>query len=172
MIRRGVAAAAVAFFAAGCSSSTSTSGFSSPLTSAPAPGPSATANPTQAYLDQVNALCDALLPKVLAATHGGHDAPYPVHTYYAEEPAHAKARDGFDAQLAKVVVPSEAAAQHTALANYVRFANRIDAARATAARKGQRAFDAEITHERTVDLNSPVISALESAGFTDSCVAR
>jgi hypothetical protein len=126
----------------------------------------------QQYLDRVNALCDALLPKVLAATHGGHDAPYPVREYFAEEPAHARARNEFDAALAKVSVPPAAAAQHAALAAYVRFANRIDAARDAAAHRSQRAFDAEIRHERTVDLNSPIIAARDAAGFSDSCNAR
>ena len=91
---------------------------------------------------------------------------------YAEEPAHAKARDQFDAALAQVDVPAAAAHQHAALADYLRFANRIDAARAAAARRGQQAFDAEITHERTVDLTSSVITALEAAGFNESCTAR
>ena len=156
-----------ALLVAGCSSS--------------APRPAATSTPlpvspsvdaVQHYLDQVNALCDALLPKVLAATHGGHDGPYPVRVYFAEEPAHAKARDGFDAALAKVAVPPGASAQHAALTAYIRFANQIDAARDAAAHRGQSAFDAEIRHERTADLNSPIIAARDAAGISASCNAR
>jgi hypothetical protein len=165
--------AVVALLLAGCSGSpprppvsTVTVPFASPAPTSPS------ADGVQQYLDQVNALCDALLPKVLAAIHGGHDGPYPVRTYFAEEPAHQQARDEFDAALAKVSVPAAATAQHAALASYLRFANRIDAARDAAAHEGQKTFDAEITHERTVDLNSPVITALETAGFNDSCTAR
>ena len=141
-------------------------GSSSPLSASPG------VEAVQRYVDQVNALCDALLPKVLAATHGGHDGSYPVRVYFAEEPAHAKARHQFDVGLAKVVVPPGAETQRAALEAYIAFANRIDAARAAAARKGQRAFDKQTVHERTVDLNSPVIASLEAAGFNESCTAR
>jgi len=153
----------VALVLAGCTSS-----------SAPRPVPvtTTTADVVQPYLDQVNLLCDALLPKVIAAMHGGHDSTYPVRTYFAEEPAHQQARDEFDAALAKVSVPSAAASKRAALDAYLRFANQIDAARDAAAHEGQKAFDAEITHERTVDLNSPIITAMEAAGFNESCTAR
>jgi hypothetical protein len=159
-----------ALVAAGCTSSAS-----HPAATSPQPFSQVVTTSTdsvQHYLDQVNALCDALLPKVLAATHGGHDGPYPVRVYFAEEPAHAKARREFDVALAKVAVPAGAETQHAALNDYLRFANRIDAARAGAARKGQHAFDKEIEHERTVDLNSPIIAARDAAGFADSCTAR
>lgn len=158
---------AVALLVAGCSSSGPRP--SPGVTTVPA---SPSADTVQPYLDQVNALCDGLLPKVITAQHGGHDGPYPVHVYFAEEPAHAKARDQFDTALAKITVPAGAKDKQASLDAYVRFANRIDAARAAAAHSGQRAFDAEITHERTVDLNSPIITAMEAAGFNESCTAR
>jgi hypothetical protein len=157
-------AIAAALLVAACSST--------PHPAATPPTPPPSVDVAQRYVDQVNALCDALLPKVLAAIHGGHDGPYPVRVYFAEEPAHQKARDEFDANLAEVVVPTAAATQHAALAKYLHFANRIDAARDKAAHEAQAAFDRQTTHERAVDLNSPVISALEAAGFNESCTAR
>jgi hypothetical protein len=160
---------AVALAVTGCSSSPRPI---APATSTvPAP-PTPSVDAVQHYLDQVNALCDALLPKVLTATHGGHDAPYPVREYFAEQPAHAKATDEFDVALGKIPAPPAAAGQQAALAAYIRFARRIDAARDAAAHRGQRAFDSEIRHERSVDLNSPTIAARDAAGFDDSCNAR
>lgn len=127
-------------------------------------------DPARAYLDAVNELCDALLPKVVAVTHGG-SIDVPVHVYLATWPAHKRLLDGFDAHLATIPVPAAAAGKAAALTSYVRFADRLDAARLAAARKGQAAYAKEVKSESGVE-NDPTIAALDAAGFNDSCTAR
>jgi hypothetical protein len=53
----------------------------------------------------------------------------------------------------------------------VRFADRLDAARLAAARKGQAAYATEARAESGVECD-PTIAALASASFNDSCTAR
>jgi hypothetical protein len=124
----------------------------------------------RAYLDSVNGLCDALLPKVVKATHGGStDVPA---TEWAETwPAHESLLDGFDADLAAVSVPPSAAASAQVIAAYVVWATGIDEARIAAARQGEEAWQGEITAERGIE-NAPELLALSPAGFSDSCQAR
>src|ERR1700722_4240347 len=81
--------------------------------------PSAEGPAAQPYLDSVNRLCDALLPKVIAVTHGG-SLDIPVKDYLAQQPAHAKLLADFDRQLALVPVPPTAADKAAAFAAYVR----------------------------------------------------
>ncbi len=125
----------------------------------------------QEYLERVNALCDALLPKVLKVIKGGHEGVYPVKEFFAELPAHQALRDGFDRQLAQVAVPPAAHTQAAALQAYITFANRLDAQRLAAARRGQAAFDRETLGERGA-LDDPTIQARTAAGFHESCNAR
>jgi hypothetical protein len=124
----------------------------------------------QPYLDAVNRLCDALLPKVIAVTHGG-SLDIPVKKYLAQQPAHAKLLADFDRKLAQVPVPAAAKHEAAAFAAYVRFADRLDARRLSAARRGPAAYAKEIKSEASVE-SEPAISGLGAAGFDQSCQAR
>ena len=136
------------------------------------PKPSATPSTTvvATYLDAVNALCDALLPKVIAVSHGGN-LDIPVQDYLAQQPGHAKLLSDFDQQLARVSVPPDAAAAKKVLDAYIAFANRLDSARLTAANKGAVAYADEIRSEAGA-ASDPAVVALTGAGFHDSCQAR
>jgi hypothetical protein len=148
----------------------STSG-GSPASTAPSAAPStAAAGAAQTYLDAVNVLCDALLPRIVKVTHGGK-IDVPVREYLATWPAHKRLLDGFDAHVAAIPVPAAAQPKAAALTAYVRFADQLDAARLTAAHKGQAAYAKEVRSESDVE-NDPTIAALAAAGFNDSCTAR
>jgi hypothetical protein len=138
-----------------------------------APQPSATGaavDEVQRYVDAVNALCDDLLPKIVAVTNGG-SFDIPLKDFFAQLPAHTKLRTDFDAALARITVPAAARSQQAALAAYVRFANHLDARRLAAARQGAKAYADEIAAESDA-ANDPTISAMEAAGFNESCTAR
>ena len=166
---RFVGAVALSAALVGCSSSGSSP--AAPTRAAPSGAPSTTAaDPAQAYLDAVNALCDGLLPKIVTATHGG-SLDVPAREFLATWPAHKRLLDGFDAHVATVAVPAAAEGKAAALTAYVRFADRLDAARLAAAHKGQAAFAKEVHSESGVE-NDPAIAALAAAGFNDSCTAR
>jgi hypothetical protein len=124
------------------------------------------------YVEAVNALCDALLPKVLAAIHGGHPDVYPVAVFFAELPAHSKLEADFDKQLARIPVPATAGNQSAALRAYIAFADNIDTSRLAAARLGQAAFDKEIRAENAEFPTDPVAADRRAAGFSESCNAR
>lgn len=124
----------------------------------------------QGYLGAVNRLCDALLPKVIAVTHGG-SLNIPVKKYLAQQPAHAKLLADFDRKLAQVPVPPAAKDTAAAFAAYVRFANRLDAKRLAAAKHGETAYAKEIKSEASIE-SDPAITALGAAGFSQSCEAR
>jgi hypothetical protein len=130
----------------------------------------ATADPAQPYLDAVNSLCDALLPKIVSVTHGG-SIDVPARDYLATWPAHERLLQGFDDQVATVPVPADARSKAAALTAYVRFADRLDAARLAAAQEGQAAYAEEVQSESGVG-SDPTIAALTAAGFDDSCTAR
>jgi hypothetical protein len=118
----------------------------------------------------VNALCDALLPTIITVTHGGN-IDVPAREYLATWPAHKRLLDGFDAHVAAIPVPAAAQGKAAALTAYVRFADRLDAARLTAAHEGQAAYAKEVRSEADVE-NDPTIDALAAASFNDSCTAR
>ena len=162
-------------FAAVIVASVAVVGCSSSGSSPSAPTPSSTTSTAtvasaQGYLDAVNALCDALLPKVIAVTGGG-SIDVPVRKYLASWPAHKRLLVAFDSQVADVPVPAAAQAKAAALAAYLRFADRLDAARLTAAHKGQAAYSKEVQAEAGADYD-PAIAALTTAGFNQSCTAR
>jgi len=187
-----LALAGLCALAGGCSSSGSGGpADSSPGTIAPAPSVSSSAGApspaapslasppasagagaaaVQQYVDAVNRLCDALLPKVIAVTHGG-SLDIPVKAYLAQQPAHQKLLADFDRKLARVPVPAAARRQAATFAAYVRFADRLDAKRLAAARKGAAAYAAEIRAEANVE-DAPAITARNAAGFAPSCDAR
>jgi hypothetical protein len=143
-----------------------------PSTAAPssAAASSTTVSPAQEYLSAVNRLCEALLPKVIAVTHGG-SVDVPVKDYLAQQPAHAKLLADFDRQLALVPVPPAAKAKAAVLAAYIRFANRLDAKRLAAAKQGSAAYAREIKSEASIE-SDPAITARIAAGFDPSCDAR
>jgi hypothetical protein len=124
----------------------------------------------QTYLDAVNGLCDALLPKVVSVTHGG-SLDIPVKDYLAQQPAHAELLADFDRQLALVPVPPAAKDKAAAFAAYVRFADELDAKRLAAAGRGEAAYATEIQAEALAD-SDPTIIARTAAGFGQSCDAR
>jgi methyl coenzyme M reductase gamma subunit len=121
-------------------------------------------------LDAVNVLCDKLLPKVVKVTHGG-SIDVPARKYLASWPAHDRLLKQFDADLAAVSVPPLAQAKAAAFARYVKFADRLDAARLKAAHRGQAAYAKEVQAESGA-ADDPAITALTAAGFNESCTAR
>jgi hypothetical protein len=163
-----VGAVALSAALAGCSSSDPSP--AAPARTTPSAASTATADSAQAYLDAVNALCDALLPKIVSVTHGGN-VDVPVREYLATWPAHKRLLDGFDAHVATVPVSAAASGEAAVLTAYIRFADQLDAARLAAAQKGQAAYAKEVQSESGVE-NDPRIAALAAAGFNDSCTAR
>ncbi|HEV8221230.1 MAG TPA: hypothetical protein VGQ05_13250 [Streptosporangiaceae bacterium] len=140
-----------------------------------ASGPAPVASPSsgaavQQYLDSVNALCDGLEQKITALNGGQFDIP--LTDFFAQLPRHTKLRDDFDRQLAAIVVPPAAAAKGRALAAYIAFASKLDAARLRAARHGAAAYRREIDAEKKSAASDPSIAGLEAAGFSQSCTAR
>jgi hypothetical protein len=169
--RRLVGALVLSAALAGCSSSGPSPASTAPSGAAStAAASTAAADPAQVYLDAVNALCDALLPKIVTVTHGG-SIDVPARDYLATWPAHKRLLDGFDAHVAAIPVPAAAQGKAAALTAYVRFADRLDAARLAAAQKGQAAYAKEVKSESGVE-SDPTIAALSAAGFNDSCTAR
>jgi len=162
---------AVAIAASGC---ILVAGCSSTEHSA-VPGPVPVSSPgssdaVQQYLNAVNALCDGLEKKINALNGGQFDIP--LKDFLAQLPQHTKLRDDFDRQLAAIAVPPAAAAKEKALAAYIAFANKLDAARLRAARKGAAAYRREISAEKTSAASDPSIASMEAAGFSQSCTAR
>ena len=169
--RRLACAVALSAALAGCSSSSPSPAGAAPSSAASSSAAStAAADPAQVYLAAVNALCDALLPKIVTVTHGGN-IDVPAREYLATWPAHKRLLDGFDAHLAAIPVPAAAQDKAAALTAYLRFADRLDAARLAAAQKGQAAYTKEVQSESGAG-NDPTITALAAAGFNDSCTAR
>ena len=139
------------------------------------PGPvpvssSSSSDAVQQYLNAVNALCQGLEQKINALNGGQFDIP--LKDFLAQLPQHTKLRDDFDRQLAAIVVPPAAAAKKRALAAYVTFADKLDAARLRAARQGTAAYQREIDAEKKSAASDPSIAAMDAAGFSQSCQAR
>jgi hypothetical protein len=146
---------------------------SSKPSAAPEPAPvssSSSSGAVQPYLDAVNALCDGLEQKITALNGGKFDIP--LKEFRAQLPQHTKLLDGFDHQLAAIAVPPAAAAKARALATYITFANKLDAARLRAAGQGAAAYRREINAEKNTAASDPSIAGLSAAGFSESCQAR
>jgi hypothetical protein len=137
--------------------------------SVPVSSPSSS-DAVQQYLTAVNALCDGLDQKITALNGGQFDIP--LKDFLAQLPRHTKLRDDFDRQLAAIAVPPAAAAKERALATYIAFASKLDAARLRAARKGAAAYRREISAEKKSAASDPSIAGLTAAGFSPSCTAR
>ncbi len=139
----------------------------------PAPVPassSSSADAVQPYLDAVNALCDGLEQKIIALNGGKFDIP--LKDFLAQLPRHTSLLADFDHHVAAITVPKAAAGQARALAAYVAFADKLDAARLRAARQGAAAYKREIGAEEKTAASDPSITALTNAGFSQSCTAR
>jgi hypothetical protein len=130
---------------------------------------SSSSNAVQQYLDAVNTLCDGLEQKIIALNGGQFDIP--LKDFLAQLPQHTKLLDDFDRQLAAIVVPQAAAAKAQALAAYIAYADKLDAARQRAARQGAAAYQREIDAEKSAPTD-PSIAARDAAGFSQSCNAR
>jgi hypothetical protein len=138
------------------------------------PGPtpvssSSSSDAVQQYLNAVNTLCDGLEQKIIALNGGQFDIP--LKDFLAQLPQHTKLLADFDNQLAAIVVPQAAAAKARALAAYIAFADKLDAARLRAARQGAAAYQREIDTEKSA-ASDPSIAARDAAGFSQSCNAR
>ena len=146
----------------------------SPVPASPSPSPSGSSSAgddaVQQYLAAVNGLCDGLEQKITALNGGKFDIP--LKDFLAQLPRHDKLRGTFDRKLAAITVPPAAASQAQALATYIRFANKIDAARLRAARKGAAAYRREIAAEQQTAASDPSIAGMTSAGVSQSCEAR
>ena len=129
----------------------------------------AAATPSSTYLDAVNTLCDGLEQKIIALNGGQFDIP--LKDFLAQLPQHTKLLADFDNQLAAIVVPQAAATKARALAAYIAFADKLDAARLRAARQGAAAYQREIDAEKSA-ASDPSIAARDAAGFSQSCNAR
>jgi hypothetical protein len=139
------------------------------------PGPAPVSSPgssgaVQAYLSGVNALCDGLEQKITALNGGKFDIP--LKDFRAQLPQHTRLLDDFDRHLAAIVVPRAATAKARALAAYIAFADKLDAARLRAARQGGAAYRREIDAEKKSAASDPSIAGLGAAGFSESCQAR
>jgi hypothetical protein len=122
------------------------------------------------YVNAVDALCDGLEQKIIALNGGQFDIP--LKDFLTQLPQHTRLVGDFDRQLAAIVVPPGGAAKARALAAYVAFAKRLDAARLRAARQGAAAYQREIDAEQKTAASDPSIAARDAAGFSQSCNAR
>ena len=163
---RAIAIAASSCVVVAACSSTQHSAVPKPV---PVSSPS-NSDAVQQYLNAVNALCDRLEQKIIALNGGQFDIP--LKDFLAQLPQHTKLRDDFDRQLAAIVVSQAAAAKAQALADYIAFANKLDAARLRAARQGAAAYQREIDAEKKSAASDPSIAARDAAGFSESCNAR
>ncbi len=139
------------------------------------PGPAPVSSPgsinaVQHYVNAVDALCDGLEQKIIALNGGQFDIP--LQDFLAQLPRHTRLVDDFDRRLAAIPVPQAAAAKARALAAYVAFASKLDAARLRAARQGAAAYRHEIDAEQKSAASDPSIAARDAAGFSQSCNAR
>jgi hypothetical protein len=168
---------AIAIAASGCillaacsPAAHSPAGHSSTPTPAPVPSSSSSSDAVPNYLNAVNTLCDGLEQKIVALNGGKFDIP--LKDYLAQLPRHTKLIDDFDHQLAAIDVPQAAQAKARALAAYIVFADKLDAARLRTARQGAAAYRREIDAEKKTAASDPSIAALGTAGFSQSCTAR
>ena len=162
---------AIAIAASSCVLLAACSSTGHPAVPAPVPVPSSSSSSdrVQQYLDAVDALCDGLEQKIIALNGGQFDIP--LKDFLAQLPQHTKLLDNFDRQLAVIAVPQAAAAKARALAAYIAFADKLDAARLRAARQGAAAYRREIDAEKSA-ASDPSIAARDAAGFSESCNAR
>jgi hypothetical protein len=161
---------AIAIAASSCILVAACSSTGHPAVPGPVPkSSSSSSDAVRQYLSAVNGLCDRLEQKITALNGGQFDIP--LKDFLAQLPQHTKLRDAFDRQLATIAVPPAAAAKAQALAAYIAFANKLDAARLRAARQGAAAYQREIDAEKSA-ASDPSIAARDAAGFSQSCNAR
>jgi hypothetical protein len=163
-LRYVVALGTAALLVGGCSKSEAPTASSSPTSASSKP------SKQQQFVDSVNGLCDALLPDVMRATHGG-SIDIPATQYLHDWPAHRAVLVAFDKLVAALPLPVGAETEADAWYRYTKFADRLDAARLKAAKQGEAAWRREVAAEANVE-NDPTITALKAAGYADSCEAR
>ncbi len=162
---------AIAIAASSCVLVAACSSTGHPAVPRPVPvSSSISSDAVQQYLNAVDALCDGLEQKITALNGGQFDIP--LKDFLAQLSQHTKLLDDFDRQLAAIEVPQAAAAKARALAAYIAFANKLDAARLRAARQGAAAYQREINAEQKSAASDPSIAARDAAGFSQSCNAR
>jgi hypothetical protein len=162
---------AIAIAATSCVLAAACSSTGHPTVPGPVPvSSSSSSDAARQYLNAVDALCDGLEQKIIALNGGQFDIP--LKDFLAQLPQHTKLRDDFDRDLAAIAVPGAAAARAQALATYIAFADKLDAARLRAARQGAAAYQREIDAEKKSAASDPSITALDAAGFSESCQAR
>ena len=162
-----MAIAAISCVLVAACSSTGPSAAPGPV---PASSSISSSDAVQQYVNAVDALCDGLEQKIIALNGGQFDIP--LKDFLAQLSQHTKLETDFDRQLAAIVVPEAAAAKARALAAYIAFANKLDAARLRAARQGAAAYQREIDAEQKTAASDPSITARDAAGFSQSCNAR
>jgi hypothetical protein len=162
-VRYLLAVGAAAVLVGGCSKSASP-------TSSTTPAKTSAVSAKQQFVDTVNGLCDKLEPEVIRVTHGG-SIDIPASQYLNDWPAHQRVLADFDKWLAVVSLPPTATSAADAMHNYVKFADKLDAARLKAAKQGEQAWRREAAAENDL-ANDPAIAGLTTAGFADSCQAR
>jgi hypothetical protein len=162
---------AIAIAASSCVLAAACSSTQHPAVPGPVPVRSSSSSyAVQPYLNAVNALCDGLEQKIIALNGGKFDIP--LKDFLAQLHQHTKLREDFDRQLAAIVLPPAAATKARALADYIAFANKLDAARLRTARRGAAAYQREIQAEQKSAASDPSIAGLNAAGFSESCTAR
>lgn len=140
-------------------------------------GSSTSADPSadqaHAYVSDVNKLCATLLPKVIAARHGGHKTPSTIAVFLQEQHDVRALAAAFDRQVAAVPVPAGAKAAAAAFRAYQRYSDGWAAqAEAAAATGKQSLFVAEMARNGQDFSTSPVVLHAKDAGFSESCSAR
>lgn len=165
-VRIVVLTAVTVALASGCGGS---SDEASPRAST-APSAAATGEGQQ-YVDSINAICAAHLPRVLAATGGGHQGYYPIATFKAEAPKLKALAADFDAKVAAVAVPEGAKDAAATLNDYLQESATMEARLAAAAATGDQAkfdeaYDANLAPFGTVS------ARMRAAGFSRDCNSR
>jgi hypothetical protein len=154
----------VAGTAAGCSDSTDNDSRTS-ATTAVASTPPAT---EVGYVARVNALCEELIPKVLAVNGGKQPT---LERFEIERPKLKALNKAFDAQVDAIPITSAERAAAKAFDAFRRQSDAADAQLAAAAAAGNKeTFDAVDAASRRTFENSMALSDLDAAGIT--CGAR
>jgi len=123
------------------------------------------------YVSQVNRLCEELIPKVLAASGGGHPAHFPVEDYNAERPKKTALYKAFDAKIDAIEVAGADRSKADAFDAFRRESDAADVQLAATAATGKQAtFDAGVDANERKYESSSVVKDLEATGIR--CPAR
>ena len=125
------------------------------------------------YVEAVNALCGEHLPKVLAATNGGHPKPYPIAVFLKEQPRLEQLTVDFDKRFESIPVPEDGKPVAEAFDQYRAAGDAATDRLQTAADAGDQkafdeAFEANLKEFETSDTRTDLLSF----GITAECNAR